>query len=325
MLFQPSGHFSVIREENFAHEMKNVEQILQNHVTTGYFTSFDDARLYYEYFLVENPKASIVFVHGYTEFCKKYYELVWYFMNMGYNVFIYDQRGHGFSHRDVEDFQVIHVNRFEDYADDLDCFVEKVVLTVQKDVPLYLYAHSMGGAVAAFYLAKVKNKIQKTVLSAPMIYPVCTSLPRQLLRFLIKKEAKKKGWKTRLRFSRDFNPDAQFERSGDLSEGRFRYNLQARIEEPRYQNSCSSNRWNYETLGVLPKMFRRANIKNMHSDILIVSAENDTVVEVKPQKKLAKRLKCRYLCVKDAKHCLYTQNDEALVAFLDKILAFYGV
>ncbi len=325
MLFKPSGKLSVIREDVFENEMKNVEQTLEKYATKGYFTSFDDARMYYEYFLAENPKASIVFVHGYTEFCKKYYELIWYFLNMGYNVFIYDQRGHGFSHRDVEDFQVIHVNRFEDYVDDLNCFVEKVVLPAQRAVPLYLYAHSMGGAVAAFYLAKTKDKIQKTVLSAPLIYPVCMSVPRRMLRFLIKNEAKKKGWETRLRFSKDFNPDARFERSGDLSEGRFKYNLKARIEEPRYQNSCSSNRWNYEALGILPKMLQRANVKNMHSEILLVSAEKDTVVEVKPQKKLAKRLKCKYWCVKDAKHCLYTQKDEALHTFLDKIFAFYGV
>lgn len=325
MLFQPSGQFSVIRENVFENEMKSVEQKLEQFVHKGYFNSFDDAQIYYEYFLADKPNASVVFVHGYTEFCKKYYELVWYFLHMGYNVFLYDQRGHGFSHRDVEDFQVTHVNRFEDYSDDLECFVDKIVLSAQKDVPIYLYAHSMGGAVAAFYLAKTRNKIQKTVLSAPLIYPVCMSLPRRLLRFLIKNAAKKEGWDTRLRFSKDFNPDVLFENSGDLSEGRFMYNLKARIHEPKYQNSCSSNRWNYETLGVISKIFKKNIVENIHSDILIVSAEKDTIVEIKPQKKLANRLKCKYLCVKDAKHCLYTQKDDALQSFLDKIFAFYNV
>ena len=90
--------------------------------------SFDGIRLSYRNYLVKDAVGSIVIVHGFTEYCEKYTELVWYFMNAGYNVFTYDHRGHGFSDRQVEGYELAHVNRFEDYVSDLEHFVNNVVI-----------------------------------------------------------------------------------------------------------------------------------------------------------------------------------------------------
>lgn len=325
MLFKPEGSFNIIAEENYEQEICRIEQMLESHVNRGYFKSFDDAEIFYEYFLVENPKASVVFVHGYTEFTKKYYELSYYFMNMGYNIFLYDQRGHGLSHRDVEDYQVIHVNSYNDYAKDLDQFIEKIVLPSAKAIPVYLYGHSMGGAVALLYLTQTSKKIERAILSAPLVYPVCMSLPCFLMRFLIKREAKTKGWTARLRYSSDFNPDAKFEKSNDSSEGRFIHNLKARIDEPRYRNSCSSNSWNYETLGIHKKLLNNKVLKNVRSEILVITAQQDTVVEIKPQNKLVKKLKCKQTYMPNSKHSLYTQKDSELYEYVKVLLDFYNV
>ena len=159
MLYQPSGKLCLVNEEDYANEMQKICKKLDECANKGYFSSFDGAEIYYEYFLVDNPKANIVVVHGYTEFVKKYYEIGSYFMDMGYNVFLYDQRGHGFSHRDIEDFQVTHVDSYEDYARDLQCFMEKVVFPNSCGVPVNIYSHSMGGAVTSFYLSLTEDKI----------------------------------------------------------------------------------------------------------------------------------------------------------------------
>lgn len=323
MLYQPSGKLSLIDEENYENHMQNLVNELDTYCNKGFFESFDNAKIYYEYFLVENPKASIVMVHGYTEFLKKYYEIGSYFMNMGYNIFLYDQRGHGYSHRDVEDFQVTHVDKYEDYAYDLQCFMDKIVKPNSEGIPVNIYSHSMGGAVASLYLAQTGDKIEKTVLSAPLVYPVCIKIPGRVLRFLIKGDVKKNGWKARLKYSSDFKPNAKSENSGDESEARFFYNLNMRINEPRYQNSCSSNRWNYETLGIRYKLLNKKTTGKMNSKILLISAENDNSVKVKPQQKLAKLLGCEYVMIKGARHCLFTRKNENLETYIRKLVDFY--
>ena len=71
MLFQPSGKLNIIEEEAFETQILEVEKELEKYIQKGYFQSFDGASIYYEYFLAQNAKASIVIVHGYTEFTRK--------------------------------------------------------------------------------------------------------------------------------------------------------------------------------------------------------------------------------------------------------------
>ena len=323
MLYTPEGAFEVIDENDYESKMHEFETQLKDYIKSGYLKSFDGANLYYEYVLVQNPKASVVIVHGYTEFLQKYYELCKYLLAMGYNVFMYDHRGHGLSHRDVEDCQVIHVDSFDDYSKDLQVFMNDVVLPNSQNIPVNIFAHSMGCAVTCFYLSQTADSINKTVLSAPMIYPVCINLPKTVLKLLIKNDAKKRGWKARLVRSRDFNPDAKYENSSDGSYARFKYNLDKRLKEPRYQNSCSTNRWNYEALSVKSRLLKKSVVKNINSEVFIIAAGKDTTVKLAPQRKLAKMLNCEYKCVENSKHSLYTQKKDELAQLMNDVLSFF--
>ena len=194
MLFVPQTDFEIFDEESYFDKMSGVESVLEGCCNKGYFTSFDGNNIYYEYYISENSKATIVLVHGYTEFSKKYHELCYYLLNSGFNVFLYDQRGHGLSCRITKNIYVNHVESFDDYVRDLECYINTVVEPRQNGLPMYIYSHSMGGAVAALYLAENSNKIEKAVLSSPMIYPVCMPLPKNFLRYMLTNEAKKNGW-----------------------------------------------------------------------------------------------------------------------------------
>ena len=183
MLFKSSNKYSIIKDEEYASKIVDITNELNNYATRGYFTSFDNTKMYYEFFKVANPLASIVIVHGYTEFTKKYYELSWYLMNMGYNIFLYDVRGHGYSHRYNDDMELTHVDKYEDYVLDLDSYINKIVVPNSNKIPLFLFGHSMGGTIAQMYISGCENAIEKTILSAPMIYPYTPPLPK----FIIKK------------------------------------------------------------------------------------------------------------------------------------------
>ena len=125
--------------------------------------------LYYELYPQETQKGTIVISYGFTESCLKYHELIYYFYLQGYQVAIMDHRGHGKSMREVEDHTIVHIGLFSRYVKDLHRFVKTVVKPMAKDLPLYLYAHSMGGCIGAFYLEQYPEDFAKAVLNAPML------------------------------------------------------------------------------------------------------------------------------------------------------------
>ena len=157
----------IISEKDFPEKIAKIESEFDKIRKEGFFDSFDGKKLYFEYFPKENAKASVVIVHGLSEFTKKFYEIAWYFYLEGYSVYLYDQRCHGRSCRLGARADILHVDKFSDYAKDLNEFIKNIVLKTS-DKPIYLYSHSMGGAAAALYLSKWQDTVKKAVMSAPL-------------------------------------------------------------------------------------------------------------------------------------------------------------
>ena len=117
--------FNVLDENNYYTLMEStVKPYLKKIEHLGKFSSFDGNDIFYRYYLNENAKGNLVVVHGFTENSEKFLEMIYYFHLGGYNVFSYDQRGHGYSYREVEDTSISHINRFDEYVNDLECYRE---------------------------------------------------------------------------------------------------------------------------------------------------------------------------------------------------------
>ena len=125
--------------------------------------------LYYEAYRPKDARGAVVISHGYTESIEKYKEVIYYFVKAGYQVYLADHRGHGRSFRETDHPNMVHVNRFTDYVKDLHAFVTGIVQPSCGSLPLYLYAHSMGGCIGAFYLEIYPHTFQKAILTAPML------------------------------------------------------------------------------------------------------------------------------------------------------------
>ena len=149
-----ASHVEILPESGFDETMVNeVEPLLQRYRVKGFLTIVRGTRLHYEYYLCSDPVGAVVLCHGFTESAEKYREMTYYFLQAGYSVFAPDLRGHGRSYREIEDPSLTHVGKFSEYVSDLDRFVEKIVRPNAVNLPLYLFGHSMGGAVAALYLS----------------------------------------------------------------------------------------------------------------------------------------------------------------------------
>ncbi|MBR2223209.1 MAG: alpha/beta fold hydrolase [Christensenellaceae bacterium] len=191
----------------------------------------------FEAYLPENATAAIVVSHGFTESAEKFREMAYYYAKAGYLVFAIDHRGHGYSHREnPQDPETVHIDNFDTYIEDLKLFVDTVVKPQAGELPLYLYGHSMGGAVALFYLAAHPDVFRKAVLSAPLFVPHLPA-PMPLAALSAWYDTLARGPKSKLTHSSDFVPVIPPEWENDPQCSRNLYMLQLRLVDPAYRTT----------------------------------------------------------------------------------------
>lgn len=183
----------ILPEQGYEAALKALEGELAPYRTEGYFTAPDGAPLYYERVYREENRKAILLLHGFTEFIGKYTEMIGCFFRDGYDVYIFEQRGHGRSARAVENAQLVHVDAFSSYVRDTAAFVRRVIAPENYEA-LDLFSHSMGGAVAALYLAGDGCPVRRAVLSAPMIAPRSGKAPRPLVLWHLRRQGKKRDF-----------------------------------------------------------------------------------------------------------------------------------
>ena len=111
----------------------------------------------------DGPRAVLVVIHGLAEHCGRYEAFASYFTERGYAVVGVDLPGHGQS-----DGHCGHIDRFSDYTDAVQRFVQEVTGWYPK-CPRVLVGHSMGGLISATFLLRHQAEFAACVLSGPAI------------------------------------------------------------------------------------------------------------------------------------------------------------
>lgn len=313
----------IIPEESFCREILQVEAELSALRHEGFFCAKDGAKLYYEYFLSREPRGSVVFVHGLSEFTKKYYEFAHYFLHQGFNVFLYDQRGHGKSHRDTARPELIHINSFDQLEQDLDTYIETVVRPAS-GLPLYLYAHSMGGAVGLLYLSKHGRKLEKAAVTSPMLMPRMNDLPAWP--FLISTTVCRLFRTSRAKFifSDEYQEGKPYVPIPGDSPSRVRYCLAYREKEACYRSTPMTLGCIQQTTTVRFRLLSRKVTQRICIPTLMLCSETDTLVRTKYQARFAKRCPgCAYEILPGANHAFHTDCNEILEQTLHRVLSFF--
>jgi len=324
MRFIPDYQFEVIDEAVFPEMIQAITEQLNSCKQSGYFVGKGSVRLYYEYFLAQDSRGSVVVVHGLSEFTEKFYELTYYLVKNGYNVFLYDQRCHGHSQRLTRKKDLLHVDRFDDYVTDLSIFIDTVVKSIS-DAPLYLYTHSMGGGVAALYLAKHTDTFKKAVMSAPLFQPVVKNVNPTIARWGVKIAKVFVGKKRQFSLSKEFNPETAYNPRFDASCTRFEHYMALRRDDEDYQTTPMSYGWVSAALDLRSRVLKNKVVGSIQTSILMFSADQDQVVELEPQYLFDQKCDaCHMIRLPSATHSLLTSDREQMTQIIQTVLEFYG-
>jgi len=110
-----------------------------------------------------DPKAIVFIAHGLAEHGGRYAHVGAALADRGYAVYAIDHRGHGKSGG-----QRSQIDSIDQVVADLHAFTA-VMRSDHPGVPVFLYGHSMGGAVAFAYALRHQSDLAGLVLSAPAL------------------------------------------------------------------------------------------------------------------------------------------------------------
>ncbi len=147
----------------------NIEAIEQ-HWQAGTHSQFAGKHglLFYTIHQPKHTDYAVVLIAGRIEASHKYRELIWELNQNNIAVYCCDHIGQGQSARLAPDQQLGFIEKFEDFADDLNLFIESIVKP-KLSTDYFLLAHSMGGAICCDYMARYPVNAQGAFICAPML------------------------------------------------------------------------------------------------------------------------------------------------------------
>ena len=298
------------------------QEIINTFWQTGEMSSFKDIDkqdIHYAIFSHKSHTQCIVISQGRSETYLKYKEMAYDLYANGYNVAMIDHRGQGLSHRELNDPHKGYVSDFNKYVKDMAYWIDEVVKPKCSD-ELFLLGHSMGSNIGILYMQQYPDTFSAAAFSAPMIAVNSGSIPEWVGRPLV--SASHFGDTLINDESSYFFGHGPYENKvfegNSLMSSKVRFNIFADL-----YNNTPSIQLGGVTLGWLNAAIKAEelifqNITKLKTPILVLQAENDTVVSNERQDKFCAELNqlnkplCpagKPLVIKSALHELFFEVD----------------
>lgn len=276
----------------------------EQHVKNGKIRTRDGIRLNYYHVEHPCPKAVVVMLHGYCGFWGKYHEFAWYLWQAGYTVFFLEQRCHGYSGGKLKEYDVIHIDTFDTYVEDLREFMDRVVIPSSGDLPRLLLAHSMGGAVGALSLGTMPEYFSGAILTSPMLKLHTGKMTPRRIEALRVYIAATRSWKKLCFGEHHFDPEPRFPNTSTLSKARYMYFFRQRLFDSHYRTAGASFGWVMAAVDVSGLILKRAG--RIRVPVTLMQAGIDTLVDASGFDAFMKKVpQARLIRYENAKHELF--------------------
>jgi len=275
-----------------------------------------------------NPigRETIVFLPGMSETAIKYQELFYDLYQKGFSIISYDHRSQGASTRlSKRNAQIVHVDSFSDYTDDLKYFMAEVLpKRIPQGMPVSLIAHSMGGAIAAQFLETQRPcPFRKAVLSAPMLAIKTEPYPEILVHLLVEVLDKIGRGDAYAPGQKDYNPRPFFDKNKVThSFERFNSSVKFLQENESYRSGGVSNRWIASSLDATRLI--RQEIEQIEIPVLMLAAgdEQFTINSTLQSACIKLAGRCSFVETPNAKHELFMESDPFRKPIMEKVTQF---
>lgn len=138
-------------------------------------------------------KGVVQIAHGMVEHMMRYNEFAQFLTDNGYAVYGNDHRGHGKTMKSEEEYGFFaKENGFEKAVDDVRQLTE-IIHEDHRDLPIFLFGHSMGSFLVRRYIQQGGSKLSGVILSGTAGDP---GVLGKIGIFLARREMKRKGKRT---------------------------------------------------------------------------------------------------------------------------------
>ena len=319
----------LISEENYKESMLQiVNPYLDARRTELWPERVPGNKIHLMRYQADEPKAVVIFSHGFTESEEKYAEMLYYFLRMQYTVYFPEHCGHGYSYRMTEDHSLVHVDSFSTYIQDF-LFVSRLAKEENPGLPFYLFAHSMGGGVGAAAAAKEPKLYDKILLNSPMIRPVTGGIPWGVTSVIASTMCALGKHKDYIFGSRPYDGKEDFENSCSLSRARFDYYQGKRSKNKNLQTCSGSLGWLRGTVE-LNRYLLKSAWKHIEAPVLMFQAELEHIVSTEQQEIFVRKLKqagkspAELTVIPNAKHEIFNSTNPVMELYLEKIFDFFA-
>lgn len=330
IIIERKGVMNTILEKEYDTVMKEtVEPYLKKHRKSGYISSYDGiGKIHVMRYLAEEPKGVIVICHGYTESAPKYDELVYYFLQAGYHVYLPEHCGHGLSYRLTKDPSLVHIDNWKRYVRDF-LHVCEYIRKKHPDLHLNLFAHSMGGAIGGIAATWKPEWFYRVILNSPMIRPRTANVPWVISASVSGLQCLFGRSEEYVLGQHPYDANETFETSASTSRPRFnRFNNRRKTH--KYMQICAasygwlfaSTEMSWYLKGIAWKLYR--------APMLLIQAEQDDYVWGNEICRFARRIQryegasCEFLYLPGTKHETYSCDDKTMQYYVNKVLTFFA-
>ncbi len=293
----------------------------------------------YAVFEASPERAAIVVINGRRESHSRYAEWIWDMRGRGYSLYLIDHRGQGLSGRLLDDPEKGHVERFDDYVEDLATFVDQIVGEHEQTFAL---AHSMGGAILALYALQHPDTFDAYAFSAPMfqiVMPFEEDTTLDMVSVLPDEAYVPSVWIDWLFGSGlggPYDPNVPF--AGNeltTSEARFGMVKDGFAMFPQTRLGAPTNRWMREAIVAGQRLRPRAS--ELSQPMLLLQDLGDTVVDTQAHRDFCSLApQCALLALEqvveqqtgaaiqqEARHQILTERDQIRDVALHQLLGFF--
>lgn len=292
----------------------------------GFFTTYDHllirtAKIHSR----SNPvKGTILLLQGMGGFIEYYHDIMESLADRGYDVLTMDWRGQGDSGRFTDQRSLLYIDNFESYVKDLKIFIS---LNPHLARPLIFMASSMGGNIALHYAHNYPKDMEAIIALAPMIKinttPYPYSIAEGLVKFIVSIGLGDQFVFGYSPFSyencvKNYNPLKNGDKNIYLRD------CKLLKEQPHLAVGGPSFQWLYEAFKASEAFDDDAYLKQIKVPFLMVSSENDYLVNVDAQSRLCRVLpNCRLLTYQDSHHNILKDSSDVVSRLIQDVDAFF--